>query len=150
MKLLPCLIIAIVLMAGCSDKPLIKSSELEFLRKEKPAPVLATPAAAAPVAAAVIAPLPDAAPKYVVKCYGADLTLSSCYVQADEVCELQQLFVSSIVKIEESRSGGIMARSIIFRCNTDISYGNVGFPDNARVPALQKKPSLQEQLLYGK
>ncbi|MBI5659593.1 MAG: hypothetical protein HZC43_08610 [Nitrosomonadales bacterium] len=121
------------------------------MRKEKPAPVLAAPEAAVPAAAAAAAaPLSEAAPKYVVKCHGTDLTLSSCYAQADEVCELQSLFVSSIVKIEESRSGGIMARSIIFRCNTDISYGNVGFPDNARVPALQKKPSLQEQLLYGK
>lgn len=86
----------------------------------------------------------------MVRCNGADRTLRSCYEQADEICEQEKYFVSAILKIEESQSGGLIARSLSFRCNTEISYGNVGFPDNAQVPTLKKNPTIPQQLLLGK
>lgn len=93
---------------------------------------------------------PSANPGYMVRCNGADRTLRSCYEQADEICEQEKRFVSAILKIEESQSGSLIARSLSFRCNTEISYGNVSFPDNAQVPTLKKNPTIPQQLLLGK
>jgi hypothetical protein len=157
MKLPAHLIFSLLLSAGCSDTPLIKSSDRPGARNEATASatVIPSPPPAAQLAAspstgpAASTILPSANPGHTVRCNGGEQTLRSCYDQADEICEAQKHFVSNILKIEESGSGNQIARALSFKCNTEISYGNVGFPDNARVPALQKKPSLEQRLLLG-
>lgn len=157
MKRLPYLIFAL-LLSGCSDAPIIKSSDRARTSNEAPMSVTATPlppratqSATSPATdrAAASAILSGANHGYTVRCGGGGLTLRSCYDQADEICETQKHFVSNILKIEESGSGNQIARALSFKCNTEINYGSVGFPDNAQVPALQKKPSLEQRLLLG-
>jgi hypothetical protein len=148
------LVFALTLVTGCSDTPLIKSSDRARTYDDGQAPAATLAAQPLPQATAILpatAAMPGAGmPGYVVNCNGSGHTLRSCYEQADEICESQRHFVSNILKIEESQSGGTVTRSIRFRCNTEISYGNVGFPDNAQVPTLKKKPTVEQQLLLGK
>ena len=158
MKLSSCLILVFALVAGCSAKPLVKSyGPAQAPRKEiTPVPAATTPATYPPArstadvaAAAVAVASPSSGPGYIVNCNGADHTLATCYEQADDLCKLQKNFVSSIVKIEESKSEGLIARSIVFRCNAALDYGRVGFPDDgSTIPG--PKPSLKQELLFGK
>lgn len=155
MKLPTCLVFALLLSAGCSEAPLIKSSDRSSPANEAPAsaPTTPSPLPASQLAASPstgpAATLPGANQGYTVRCSGGERTLRSCYDQADEICETQKHFVSNILKIEETGSGNQIARALSFKCNTEISYGSVGFPDNAQVPTLQKKPSVQQKLLWG-
>lgn len=154
MKLPTPLIFSLLLSAGCSDAPLITSSDRSSPTKEAPvstpatpSPQGATPPSTSSTAASTI--LPRTNPGHTVRCNGSNQTLRSCYDQADEICETQKHFVSHILKIEETGSGNQIARALSFKCNTEISYGSVGFPDNAQAPTLQKRPSVQKQLLWG-
>lgn len=140
MKLL-IFIITITLVAGCSDTPLIKTSDPAMAEEHARRASRQKNKDNKPIDPIVLR-------ERTIKCDTTKRSLTSCYDEADFVCSNERLFVSSIEKIIEATATSVP--SIVFKCNTAITYEKDDFLARERErdsPTKRRRRSLMEDLL---
>lgn len=130
------LIFALILVTGCSDTPLIKSSDPAIVEQQQ------TNAASRNKPGSWD---PSAFRERTIKCDPAKRSINSCYEEADLVCSNERLFVSSIIKAADTSN----IPAIVFKCNTTITYEKEDFlaKEKERTSGKPKRRSLMEDLL---
>ncbi|MDH4284523.1 MAG: hypothetical protein OEV35_04325 [Gallionellaceae bacterium] len=134
MKSLFFLIFASILVTGCTDTPLIKSSDPAVIEQQQHRAASDTSKAIDPLAFR----------ERTIKCDPARRSINSCYEEADLICTNERLFVSTIFKKVESD-----IPSVVFKCNTTITYEREDFlaKEKERTSGKPKRRSLMEDLL---
>lgn len=124
-----------ILVAGCSDTPLIKSSDPAMVEQPHSSISKNKPGEVNPIALR----------ERTIKCDPAKRSINSCYEEADLTCSNERLFVSSIVKVADSSN----TPSIVYKCNTTITYEREDFlaKEKERTSGTPKRRSLMEDLL---
>lgn len=135
MKLPFFFIFVIILAAGCSDEPLIKSSDPAMQEQKK---LRASRDQDRPVD-------PLALRERTIKCDPEKRSLNSCYEEADLICSNERLFVSNVYKTTDPSN----IPSIVFKCNKTITYERDDYiaAEKARTSNKPKRRSLMEDLL---
>jgi len=135
MKLPFFLIFALILATGCSDTPLIASSDPAMKEQQS---ISASHDKSKPID-------PLAFRERTIKCDPAKRSMNSCYEEADLICSNEKLFVSNIYKATDSFN----IPSVVFKCNTTITYEREDFiaAEKERTSGKPKRRSLMEDLL---
>lgn len=129
------ILFASILIAGCSDEPLIRSSDPAMATQQRHNVSDDNNKTIDPIALR----------ERTIKCDPARRSINSCYEEADLICSNERLFVSSIHKAADSSN----IPSIVFKCNTTITYEREDFlaKEKERTSGKPKRRSLMEDLL---
>lgn len=133
--------ITLILVAGCTDTPLIKTSDPAMAEEHARRASNQRNKDNKPID-------PIALRERTIKCDTTKRSLTSCYDEADFVCSNERLFVSSIEKVIEATATSVP--SIVFKCNAAITYEREDFLARERErdsPTKRRKRSLMEELL---